>query len=157
MCFTGVHCVWPKLGWLLSYGLKGVSTAMVARLVRFLQSCYGGIINLREGLCCLVPINPTDKKRQAVQMNQLWIILQGSKVETRSAIVATQTGTNFCRIFQKNVNDRHTILFEYEYVFPVILVSSIYYFSNTCLNMKLKLAMDWDIWSISVHMQIVFT
>ena len=46
MRFQGVHRVWPKSGWLLSYGLKGVSAAMVARLARFLMACNGGKYHL---------------------------------------------------------------------------------------------------------------
>jgi len=29
MRFQGVHHFWPKSGWLLSYGVKGVSAAIV--------------------------------------------------------------------------------------------------------------------------------
>jgi hypothetical protein len=62
MRFTGVHRIRPISGWLLSYGLKGVSAAMVARLARCLLSCYRGIMNLHKRLCHLGPDNPTDIK-----------------------------------------------------------------------------------------------
>ena len=39
---SGVDRVWQKSSWLLSYGLNGVSAAMVAGLVRFLMVCNGG-------------------------------------------------------------------------------------------------------------------
>ena len=38
MLFQGIHHIWTKSGWLLSYGLKGVWAAMVARLARFLKA-----------------------------------------------------------------------------------------------------------------------
>jgi hypothetical protein len=91
MRFQGVHRVWPKSGWLLSYGLKGVSAAMVARLARFLMACNGGNEFARASVSPWSRQIQRTKNDEQYQKYQLLIILQ-EKARLRhgtSAIVAT--------------------------------------------------------------------
>ena len=66
MRFLGVHRIWQNSGWLLSYGLKGVSAAMVAGSEIFYIVPWGKV-NCMSGCVAVVQTIQQAKKADLVQ------------------------------------------------------------------------------------------
>ena len=79
MHVQGVHFIWPRSSWLLSYGLKDVWAAMVAGLARYLTGCNGENKFARASVSPWSRQIKQTKNDEQYQKYHLLIILQKKK------------------------------------------------------------------------------
>ena len=154
MRFLGVHCNRPNSGWLLSYGLKGVSAAMVAKLARFFLACNGGKWICTSIGVIMVQINPTDQKMMSSTKSTNFTSFCKKKQGRETVLQLMwlhRPHPNFKNV-SKKYQDTHVIIYSFMHIYLLSYWYHRYFiWFNSCKVVSIK---HTDINNINICMQI---